>query len=40
VKMGYGMSLPTIAPMSGGKITDAMVACVKEGLEALAAGAK
>ncbi|MDD5094321.1 MAG: hypothetical protein PHV74_08095 [Dehalococcoidia bacterium] len=34
----FGMDLPTVAPMSGGKITDAMVQCVKDGLTAMASG--
>jgi len=38
MSMAFGMNLPTIAPMSGGVITDEMVACVKEGLQALASG--
>jgi len=32
MSMAFGMSLPTIAPMSGGVITDEMLACVSEGL--------
>jgi len=32
LSMAFGMNLPTIAPMSGGVITDEMVACVEEGL--------
>jgi len=38
MSMAFGMNLPTIAPMSGGVITDEMVACVDEALQALAAG--
>jgi len=36
MSMAFGMDLPTIAPMSGGAITDEMVACVEEGLQSLA----
>jgi len=32
MSMAFGMNLPTIAPMSGGVITDEMLACVNEGL--------
>jgi len=38
MSMAFGMNLPTIAPMSGGVITDEMVACVEEGLQALGSG--
>jgi len=38
LSMAFGMNLATIAPMSGGVITDEMVACVDEGLQALASG--
>jgi len=38
LSMAFGMSLPTVAPMSGGLLTDEMVACVDEGLQALASG--
>jgi len=32
MSMAFAMNLPTIAPMSGGVITDEMLACVNEGL--------
>jgi len=38
MSLAFGMNLPTIAPISGGVITDEMVACVDEGLQTLAAG--
>jgi len=33
--MMAAMSLNTVAPMSGGQITDEMLACIEEGLQAL-----
>jgi len=38
LSMAFGMSLPSVAPLSGGLITDEMLACVDEGLQALASG--
>jgi len=38
MSMAFGMNLLTIAPMSRGVITDEMVTCVQEGLQALAVG--
>jgi len=36
--LAFGMNLPAVAPISRGAITDEMVTCVEEGLQALAAG--
>jgi len=38
LSMAFGMTLPSVAPLSGGLITKEMLACVDEGLQALASG--